>query len=134
MMKYLILFTAMVLFLSGCTDPDQRPEATMLITLRTEHVEVGVLPQVGGRVVSLHKPGMDNILKAVPELWEQKPAETPKATRLHEMTPYYGHIVWVGPQSGWWLQQDVNDTLLQRKANWPGSVSNPCRVCGTKTA
>src|SRR5690606_39891516 len=32
---------------------------------------------------------------------------------------YFGHEMWVGPQSAWWTQQTVNAERLAAKSVWP---------------
>jgi hypothetical protein len=67
----------------------------------------------------MRRPGHPNILKAAERYW-QKPSRLLYSFPNHaRFRAYNGHIVWVGPQSQWWQQQDVNQERKQRKAGWP---------------
>ena len=84
-----------------------------LIVLRHGDLEVGVLPQVGGRVVLLRHRSGPNLLKSDPAGWQ--PESWPQ---LHANTPwraFNGHIHWVAPQSEWWSDQDL---LPERAGQW----------------
>jgi hypothetical protein len=86
------------------------------IELTDGKTTVGVLPSLGGRVVSLGVVGGENLLDSDPKYWKgpfPKPAlETPFA-------PWNGRIVWAGPQSGFWSQQDLRQDLKAARAVWP---------------
>ena len=118
-MKIRIVLALSALLLTGCGGKEKSSMEDSLVILQNDHVKVGVLAGVGGRVVWLSKPGMGNVLKADPALWNEPESERPKPSPTAEFKTYNGHIVWVGPQSGWWLQQDVNQKRLQEKAVWP---------------
>lgn len=87
--------------------------------LRNDRIEVGILPEVGGRVVLLRKPGLKNVLKSNERLWYDPEEHKPDISAFTEFKSFYGHIVWVGPQSEWWLHQDINETRRITKAVWP---------------
>jgi hypothetical protein len=89
------------------------------IILANDHIEVGIAPALGGRIMLMRRPGCPNILKAAERYW-QKPSRLLHAFPNHaRFRGYNGHIVWVGPQSQWWQQQDVNQERKERKAGWP---------------
>lgn len=90
-----------------------------LIFLRNDHIEVGVLPEVGGRVVLLRKPGLNNILKSDARLWEDAGKQKPEISAFSDFEAFNGHIVWIGPQSEWWIHQDLNKNRRIQKAVWP---------------
>src|SRR5690606_9130758 len=48
---------------------------------------------------------------------ETVPAPEPAADGVD--IPYLGHVLWIGPQSAWWLDQDVNPQRRAAKAPWP---------------
>ena len=75
-----------------------------LVELTNGTVVVGVLPPLGGRVVLLKTAGGENLLDSDPRLW--KPPFPPPAIDT-PFKPWNGRIVWVGPQTGFWSQQDL---------------------------
>jgi hypothetical protein len=86
-----------------------------LILLKNAHIEVGILPGLGGRVVLLRKPGMRSVIKSdVNDLKER-----PEISAYGDFKTYNGHIVWLSPQSEWWSQQDINTKRRDAKALWP---------------
>lgn len=94
-------------------------EKNSLIILSNELIEVGVLPEVGGRIVLLKKPGYKNILKSDSLLWIDPEKTKPEISPFTEYFPYNGHITWVGPQSEWWIYQNLNKERKNFKADWP---------------
>lgn len=79
---------------------------------------VGILPEVGGRIVSLTKRGAPNILKSDKKLWNGERKITPAPDQLQYL-PYNGQEVWVGPQSEWWKHQDLNEEQKRSTLFWP---------------
>jgi hypothetical protein len=99
--------------------PARYPNMDRLEILKTKNVTVGVLPGAGGRIVLLQKGSRPNILKSDPALWDYT-FEQPVAERIPmNKIPFNGHIVWVGPQSEWWIHQDVNTDLKSKRSRWP---------------
>jgi len=93
---------------------------TSVIYIENGNTEVGILSEVGGRIVVLRKTGQDNLLKATSELWEEPLSERPVPDANHpSMKSYFGQIVWVGPQADWWVQQNLNKRLRDAAAPWP---------------
>lgn len=93
------------------------PEESKTIRLAQGNTEVIVAPHIGGRIVSLRYNGKQNIFKADSAQWDDP--QTPELDAYSEFKAYNGHTVWVGPQSDWWVKQNLNP---QRKANavpWP---------------
>ncbi len=90
-----------------------------IIMLSNDFVEVGILPEVGGRIVLLRKPGLKNILKSDESLWENPENQKPEVSPFGEFKSFYGHITWVGPQSEWWTHQTLNEERQNEKADWP---------------
>ena len=99
----------------GCNNTNKND----LIILRNDSVEVGILAEVGGRVVMLRKPGMKNILKSDERLWHDSERYKPEISAFSDFKAYNGHIVWLGPQSEWWTNQNINETRRNQKADWP---------------
>ncbi|MDA3797541.1 MAG: DUF4380 domain-containing protein [Kiritimatiellae bacterium] len=87
-----------------------------LLYLSNDRIELGVLPDVGGRVVIFRLKNGANILRSVPELWPQK---HPRPKLGAPDKSFYGHIVWVGPQKDWWVQQDLLPGKKSKSSDWP---------------
>jgi len=77
------------------------------------------LPDIGGMVALLRIAGKPNILKADEKLWDEPPVSRRRFGANPVWRPYYGHIVWVGPQSEWWAQQTKSPAMLRDQAVWP---------------
>lgn len=86
------------------------------ILLDDGHLEVGIAPALGGRVVHLALPGRANLLKVGPAV-DSHPDPVPHAEGPD--LAYFGHELWLGPQSRWWLDQDVNPARRAVAAPWP---------------
>ncbi|PPT73488.1 hypothetical protein XarjCFBP8253_05860 [Xanthomonas arboricola pv. juglandis] len=86
------------------------------IKLHNGVVELIATPAFGGRVLSFNLRGQPNVLKTG-EAVDQRPA--PKVSATAGDIPYLGHDVWVGPQSQWWLHQQVNAARKAAAAVWP---------------
>lgn len=97
-----------------------------LLMLRNEHVEVGILAAVGGRVVLLRRPGGENVLFADPQQWTEPPERRPTVDAEAGFRAYNGHITWLGPQRDWWAHQTLNTGRRERRASWP---PDPYIVC-----
>ena len=77
---------------------------------------MSVVPGLGGRVVELRTAGGENLLDADPRLWREP---FPPAELRTPFAPWNGHTYWVGPQSAWWTQQDLDPERRAAKATWP---------------
>ena len=106
----------LVLLLSGCR---YAPNKEKIVYISGKSVKVGIIPSLGGSVVYLAKGNSGNLLLSDTAYWNLPdslhPSDSPGASYL----PVNGHTVWVGPQAGWWLQQDVDTVLRKAKAEWP---------------
>ncbi|MCC5804843.1 MAG: DUF4380 domain-containing protein [Opitutales bacterium] len=107
-------------WLAGCGPAPETPATSApagaeahLIVLRHGDLEVGVLPQVGGRVVLLRHRGGSNLLKSDPSGWQ--PEAWPELRADAPWRGFNGHIYWVAAQSEWWNRQDL---LPQRAGQW----------------
>ncbi|MBQ0030559.1 MAG: DUF4380 domain-containing protein [Paludibacteraceae bacterium] len=89
-----------------------------MIYIENGGTRLGILPKVGGRVVSLSKKGAPNIFKSDKTLWDKDevPEVNPENLNFY---PYHGQEVWVGPQSEWWKHQDLNEEQLHSTLFWP---------------
>lgn len=86
------------------------------IVLDNGTLRLTVTPALGGRVLGLQRTGKANFLK-IGEAVESLPR--PRAAADADDIAYLGHDVWVGPQSEWWLHQQVNPARRLARANWP---------------
>ncbi|WP_432799173.1 DUF4380 domain-containing protein [Poriferisphaera sp. WC338] len=87
-----------------------------VIVIQRDGLEIGIWPEAGGRAVTFKREGSPNILDNT-VLSTEYQLPMPEAD-----TPWQnlkGHIVWVGPQSDFWSQQNVNPRANVRKAIWP---------------
>ncbi len=91
------------------------------IDLTNGRIVLGVLPSLGGRVVRLQTSGGENVLDSDPKYW-LPPYPAPALDTKFQ--PWNGRIVWVGPQSGFWSQQELEPELKKAKAVWPPDPFN----------
>lgn len=86
------------------------------ITLGNGTIAVEITPDIGGRLLSARLSGKPNVLKIGDAVTtEPNPAVTPESNNIE----YFGHEIWVGPQSHWWTQQLLNDKRRAAKSVWP---------------
>lgn len=104
--------------LGGCAGLSPGPEDALRF-IGNSQVQVGVLPQVGGRVVILRRPGGPNLLKEDRSRWNEPEARRPVVSPQLRWTFYYGQIVWLAPQAAWWTQQDLDPGRRDKATNWP---------------
>ncbi|WP_293715950.1 DUF4380 domain-containing protein [Stenotrophomonas sp. UBA7606] len=84
--------------------------------LRNGQLQLQVSSAFGGRVLSLRREGQPNFLRVGPAVNTEP---NPEVTAESGDIAYLGHDVWVGPQSQWWLHQQLNPQRRAAKANWP---------------
>jgi len=90
-----------------------------MIWISNGDVKAGILPDVGGRVVYLSLKGKENILTSDSTLWNESSAARPEIASTTPFKAYNGHIVWLGPQAGWWTQQNEDTAKRNRADVWP---------------
>ena len=95
---------------SQSSDPESR-----LVFLSNESVEIGIFPELAGSVMVFRKPGGENFLYVHPEDWLDWEPTIPDPHQLGTWTDFFGHIMWLGPQSDFWNQQDV---LPEMQGQW----------------
>jgi hypothetical protein len=110
-----------LLLATGASGQEQGEGGMGLVELTNGTVVVGVLPPLGGRVVLLKTVGGENLLDSDPKRW--KPPY-PLPTVGTALQPWNGRIVWVGPQTDFWSQQDLRPDLKKAKAQWPPDPFN----------
>jgi hypothetical protein len=86
------------------------------IRLQTPGAVLEATPALGGRVLHFGAPGMPNLIK-VGAAVETDPA--PAVAADADDIAHFGHDVWLGPQSGWWTDQDANTARRDAAAIWP---------------
>jgi hypothetical protein len=91
------------------------------IDITNGKVVVGVVPPLGGRVVLLGAVGGANVLDSDPRHWA---SPFPQPALDTPFRPWNGRIVWLGPQSGFWAQQDLKPERAKAKAVWPPDPFN----------
>ncbi len=84
------------------------------LTLTTDKLEMRVTPDAGGRVLYLGLKGQPNFLKSISTI--AQPDEINENTGF---MPFFGHEVWFGPQSEWWMHQSLHPQRKKLKAVWP---------------
>lgn len=107
------------LFILLCILPTQvaaNNTAFTIVNLKNEVLQLALTPDIGGRITQFNLIGYPNFLKVGDDFRQAKRA---KISAFSDNIGYLGHIVWVGPQSQWWQQQEVNQTRRQEKAQWP---------------
>lgn len=90
-----------------------------VITLSNEVIEIKLLPEVGGRLVSVCLKGHENILNSDPSQWVEPKEKRPTMNPDEPFKAYNGMIVWLSPQSEWWTRQDAYPELKKRRSLWP---------------
>jgi hypothetical protein len=85
-------------------------------TLENDRLSFSFTAELGGRGLGFASAGRGNLLKVGAAVREQP---HPRASADAEFIPYFGHIVWPGPQSDWWQQQIINPERRAAKAVWP---------------
>jgi hypothetical protein len=126
MLFYALLCTVII---SCSRKPGNTGERVLYI--QNEFLKAGVLPGVGGRLVYLAQPGGQNLLKSDSTLWYEPERELVEPTPESGFKAYNGHIIWPGPQTEWWLHQDLNPGRKERAAIWPPDpylIYNPSRI------
>jgi len=96
-----------------------KPKNENLIYIENGKVQVGILVEVGGTIVSLRYKGGENILEADSTLWNEPKADRPNINAEPIWKAYKGHTVWLGPQSDWWTKQNLYPELKKTKSTWP---------------
>ena len=90
--------------------------ASDVIVLDNGTIRFEVTPSFGGRGVGFSLHGQSNLLKVGDAVRAQP---SPRVDADADDIAYLGHDVWLGPQSTWWSDQDVNTARRDVRAAWP---------------
>jgi len=99
------------------TFPEKREEEAPLKLIGNQRLVVGVLPEIGGRVVVIRHPDGDNLLDARPEEWTALPEGHPNPPHDLRWKQDRGQVIWLGPQQHFWEHQEILPE--KRGAAWP---------------
>jgi hypothetical protein len=105
-----LLVALCLLAASACAGEVER------IRLQSTELVVEVTPALGGRVLHAGRRGSPNLIKAGEPVVSQP---VPEVSADADDIGYLGHDVWLGPQSGWWSDQQANPARRASKAVWP---------------
>lgn len=110
MKKATLFFVSCILWGGGAFADVKR------VVLRTPALAAEFTTDLGGRVISLSLTGQDNFLLTADSLYQQSDSEINESGGYH---PFFGHEVWFGPQSQWWVDQDLSAKRRVQKTVWP---------------
>lgn len=112
------ILTFVAVFLINCS-PSMQKVSTKPVELTNNSVEVKIWPEAGGRVVWLGLKGIGNVLEFDSSIFEKPFLKIPVTSENSDFMTLNGHIVWLGPQSTWWADQDLNEKRKKNNAPWP---------------
>lgn len=116
-MKKIILTIALIALFFSCTTKKEKDN--QVITLSNGSITIKLLPGVGGRLVSASLAGHENILNSDSTQWNEAPEKRPTMDPAQPFKAYNGMIVWLSPQSEWWIKQDRYPELKKTRSLWP---------------
>jgi len=118
-MRFLPLALISSSFVSGylrSAEESADPESALII-LKNGTLELGILPKVGGSAVIFREVGGENVIYAPSENWLSWQPHLPDPLDLSQWTDFFGHIIWLSPQTDFWNQQDLIPS--QHNQLWP---------------
>jgi len=113
-----VLQFILIILLSNCITP-QKPVVDSVIRLSNGTIEIGLLPDVGGRLVRVSLVGKENIIQSDSSLWNEPSDKRPSLDPSKPFISYNGSINWLNPQSEWWVKQDSFPDLKAKRSPWP---------------
>jgi hypothetical protein len=116
MRKTTIAIALIALFFNCSTG---KKKDNQIITLSNGTITIKLLPAVGGRLVSASLSGYENILNSDSAQWNEAPEKRPTMDPAQPFKAYNGMIVWLSPQSEWWIKQDLYPELKKTRSLWP---------------
>ncbi len=82
-------------------------------------MEIGVTRGCGGRTVVMRASGGENLLQARPENWREQATNARMPDLDAPWSQDAGQVVWLGPQSRFWADQNVSKDPLMSARGWP---------------
>ncbi|HLN74377.1 MAG: DUF4380 domain-containing protein [Methylococcaceae bacterium] len=116
-MKPYHIALALVFLFFSCTAKSKKEGP--VVTLSNGTVEIKVLADVGGTLVYASLTGQENILNSDSTQWHESPEKRPTMDPAAPFKAYNGMIVWLSPQSEWWVKQDKYPELKNKHSVWP---------------
>ncbi len=110
------LAACLLLGATGLSGAGEDAAGVERIRLQSDAVVVEITPSLGGRVLHVSRVGRRNLIKIGEPVASQP---TPRVAADADDIGYLGHDVWMGPQRGWWSDQDANPSRRDEKAIWP---------------
>ena len=89
------------------------------IILNHKDIELVILPHIGGRLVSINHDDSANILSSDSSLWNHKFDKAIEEYTSFDILQFRGHSTWVGPQSEWWIHQEIDQEKKNNRDTWP---------------
>lgn len=116
MRQYIKFISLSVIALAAALDTASASAQIEKFALNNGVIKAEITPDIGGRLVLFALRDQPNFLL----LADLNTKNTrPQVTSESENIGYFGHEMWVGPQSQWWLQQKANPKRAAEKAIWP---------------
>lgn len=115
-MRTLAFTTILLLTIVSCTNKNEHDQ---VVWLNNGAIKIGVLPNVGGRLVWTSLDGKENILNSDSTLWNEPEENRPSMDPTKPFKAYKGHINWLSPQNEWWIKQDEYPMMKEEKSVWP---------------
>lgn len=113
---WVLLFVALSGLPAGARSAAPATDEGAFVELTNGLVVLGVVPGLGGRAVLLKTIDGPNLFASEEARW-RPPFPLPALDTPFE--PWNGRIVWVGPQTAFWTQQDLRPDRRIQKAIWP---------------
>lgn len=114
--QILSLGVALAGFFTINTSAASSEQPVTVLQLENNNIAFKATPDIGGRVLSFSLLNRANFLKLSEEV---KANPNPVVSAEAHNIGYFGHEMWVGPQSAWWTQQTMNAERRAAKAIWP---------------
>ncbi|MCF8357233.1 MAG: DUF4380 domain-containing protein [Prolixibacteraceae bacterium] len=118
-LKLVLTLVFCFVFLSSTYSKIIFQEGGSMVFILSEDLRIGLLPDVGGRMVFFGAPGGENMLFSDSTQWNEPEADRITPSPDAGFKAYNGLIYWLGPQSQWWRQQKVNSGRYKRGDWWP---------------
>lgn len=114
------IFIAVISIITLLACNEESPvEAKKVIYLTNSNLKIGILNEVGGRMVYFGTSEGINFLKSDSSQWHEPDSVRIIPSAYSDFKAYNGMITWIGPQSEWWKHQNLNQERLNSRAVWP---------------